>query len=178
MFLRHTKAYCLTFVTLLLLFITFIKKNWYPKYWKPKHHRPQYHKDNVNRRRQNKFRDKKSWQKKDYITSLRYEKRLSDNRKKKLLPNIPTGNIIELDELIYAGEILFCDKIGVPLKNPNRNTKSGREIRFEGQIKKLRQQGKVLIKENIYWDKKTKTADLYINVTCRCEYSGCCWQID
>ena len=39
----------------------------------------------------------------------------------KLLPNITTNT--ELNELIYAGEKLICDKIGIPFRNPNRNTK-------------------------------------------------------
>ena len=32
----------------------------------------------------------------------------------KLLPNIPTGNIIELD---YASATLVCNKIGIPQRN-------------------------------------------------------------
>ena len=32
----------------------------------------------------------------------------------KLLPNISTGNITELNELSYPGVKLVCDKIGVP----------------------------------------------------------------
>ena len=41
----------------------------------------------------------------------------------KLLTNIPTGNTTELNELIYIRTKLVCDKIDVPLRNVNRNTK-------------------------------------------------------
>ena len=41
------------------------------------------------------------------------------------------GNITELNELIHAGVKLNCDRIGVPLKNLNRNIKLGWEIRQE-----------------------------------------------
>ena len=63
-----------------------------------------------------------------------------------LLLIIPTGNINELNKLIYAGMKLVCEKIGVPLGNSNRNTKAGWEIRLEGQVKKF-WQVRVLRKE-------------------------------
>ena len=47
--------------------------------------------------------------------------------------------------------------------NQNKNTKAGWEIRLEGQVKKLRQQAKVLRKEKharIHWDEKTKKKQL------------------
>ena len=53
--------------------------------------------------------------------------------------------ITELNELICAGPKVICDKIGIPLRNPNSNTKPGWEIRL-GQIRKLRQQAKLLRK--------------------------------
>ena len=65
----------------------------------------------------------------------------------KLLSNIPTGDIIELNELIYAGARLVCKRIGILLRNLKRNTKPGWEIRLEGQIKKLRPQAEILRKE-------------------------------
>ena len=77
-----------------------------------------------------------------------------------LFPNIPSGNITEVDELIYVGAWLACDKIGTLLRNLNRNAKPGWEIRLERQVKKLWQQAKVLRKENhtgICKDEKTKT---------------------
>ena len=78
----------------------------------------------------------------------------------KLLPNILIGNINKLNELIYAVAKLVCDKIGVPQGNSNKNTKPGWEKRLEGQIKKLRQQAKVLRREKfsrIFWEEETKT---------------------
>ena len=47
------------------------------------------------------------------------------------------GNITELNKLIYVGEKLVCDKIGVPQRNLNKNTISEWEIRRKGQVKKL-----------------------------------------
>ena len=57
----------------------------------------------------------------------------------KFLSNIPADNIIELYKLIYAEAKLVRDKIDVPLRNPNGNTKPRWEIKFEGQVKKLQQ---------------------------------------
>ena len=44
-----------------------------------------------------------------------------------LLTNIPTNNIMELNDFIYAGPKLVCEKIRVPLKiidsqNPDGNS--------------------------------------------------------
>ena len=50
----------------------------------------------------------------------------------KLLPNIQTDNISELNELIYSGAKLVCDNIGIHLRNSNRNIKPRWEIRPEG----------------------------------------------
>ena len=77
----------------------------------------------------------------------------------KLYPNIPTSNITELNELTYERAKLVWDKIGIPLKNPNRNIKHWWEIRLEREVKKLRQQTKELKKKKrieTCWDKKTK----------------------
>ena len=38
----------------------------------------------------------------------------------KLLPNSPTGNITELNELFYTWAKLICNKIGVPGGNPTK----------------------------------------------------------
>ena len=46
---------------------------------------------------------------------------------KKLSTHISTKMIMELNELIYGGGKLFCDKIGEPLEN-NRNSKPGWKI--------------------------------------------------
>ena len=61
--------------------------------------------------------------------------------------NIPTDNVTVLNEQIYAGAKLASDKIGVPRRNQSRNRKAGGEIKREGQVKKLRQQAKMLRKE-------------------------------
>ena len=42
-----------------------------------------------------------------------------------LLTNIPTNIITELNDLIYAGVKLVCEKIGVPLKTIDRKSNSG-----------------------------------------------------
>ena len=47
------------------------------------------------------------------------------------------NNITESNELIYAGTKLVSAKISVPLKNTNRNSKPGWEIRPETEIRKL-----------------------------------------
>ena len=67
--------------------------------------------------------------KKTTLPSLRRQNWKKDrNRKDKQIIDIPTCTITELNELIYAGVRLVGDKIGVPLKNSNRNTKPGWEI--------------------------------------------------
>ena len=38
-----------------------------------------------------------------------------------VLPNILTNNITELNELIYAGAKLVCEKIRIPLKSMKKN---------------------------------------------------------
>ena len=49
----------------------------------------------------------------------------------KLLPNIPIDSVTELNKLVYAGTKLVSDNIGIPLRNPNKNTKPGWKIRQE-----------------------------------------------
>ena len=53
-----------------------------------------------------------------------------------LLTNVPTNNITELNDLIYSGARLVCEKIGVPLKTTDSKLKLGWELRLESQIKK------------------------------------------
>ena len=65
------------------------------------------------------------------------KEKIETEKVNKSLANIPTGYITELNELIYAGEKLLCDKIGVPLRNLNRNTKPGCKISW--LIKKKQQ---------------------------------------
>ena len=55
--------------------------------------------------------------------------------------------ITKLNELIYVTAKIVCDKIDFPFGNPNINTKLAWEIIQDGQIKKVRQQTKVVSKE-------------------------------
>ena len=48
-----------------------------------------------------------------------------------LSTHIPTNNITELHELINSGAKLVCEKIGVTLKNTNRNPIPRWESRLE-----------------------------------------------
>ena len=64
-----------------------------------------------------------------------------------LFTNISTDSITEINKLIYARAKLASKKVSVPLRNVNRNTKPGWEIRLEGQEKKLQPQVKILKKE-------------------------------
>ena len=57
---------------------------------------------------------------------------------------ISTNNITELNELIYAGVKLVCEKIGIPSKITKEKSKPGWEFRLETQIKKKRKQLKVI----------------------------------
>ena len=58
------------------------------------------------------------------------------NKINHILPYIPTNNITELNELIYAGAKLVCENIGIPSKSTKKQQKPGWEIRLESQIKK------------------------------------------
>ena len=49
-----------------------------------------------------------------------------------LLTNIPT-NITSLNDLIYAGVKLVCEKIEASLKTTDRKSKPGWELRLESQ---------------------------------------------
>ena len=50
------------------------------------------------------------------------------NKMNKVLPYISRDNITELNELIYAGTKLVCEKIGIPLKSTKKKSKPGWEI--------------------------------------------------
>ena len=63
---------------------------------------------------------------------------------KDLLKNISTNDITELNDLIYTGAKLVCEKIGFPLKTTNRKSKPEWEHRIESQIKSIRQQTRIL----------------------------------
>ena len=60
---------------------------------------------------------------------------METNKINQVLPHIPTNNITELNELIYAGAKLACEKIGIPLKSKKKKSKPGWEILLETQIK-------------------------------------------
>ena len=66
------------------------------------------------------------------------------NRINQILPCISTNNISELNDLIYVGARLVCEKIGVPSKSTKKHSKPGWEVRLETQIKKLRKQAKMM----------------------------------
>ena len=62
--------------------------------------------------------------------------KIEKNKTNHILPYIPTNNITELNELIYAGAKLVCENIGIPSKSTKKQQKPGWEIRLESQIKK------------------------------------------
>ena len=63
-----------------------------------------------------------------------------------ILAYIPTNNITELNELIYAGAKLVCEKIGIPSKSTKKQSKLGWEIWLETQIRKIRKQARMIKK--------------------------------
>ena len=72
--------------------------------------------------------------------------KIETNRLNHILPYIPTNNITELNELIYAVAKLVCANIGFPSKSTKKLSKPGWEIRLESQIKKLRKQARMIRK--------------------------------
>ena len=58
------------------------------------------------------------------------------NRINQMLPYVSTNNISELNDLIYAGAKLVCEKIGIPSKCTKKQSKPGWEVRLKTQIKK------------------------------------------
>ena len=73
------------------------------------------------------------------LTSLRNIEwktlKIETNKINHILPDILTNNITELNELIYAGAKLVCEKVGIPSKSTKKLSKPGWEIRLETQIK-------------------------------------------
>ena len=61
-----------------------------------------------------------------------------------VLTYISTNNITELNELIYAGVTLVCEKNGIPSKSTKEKSKPRWEFRLETQIKNLRKQAKMI----------------------------------
>ena len=66
------------------------------------------------------------------------------NKINKVLPYILTNYLTELNELIYAGAKLVCEKIGIPSKSTKKKSKPGWEIRLETLIKNLKNQAKLI----------------------------------
>ena len=64
------------------------------------------------------------------------EPKLKPKKINELLTHISTNNITDLKEQIYAGVKLVYDKICIPRKTTNRNSKPGWEIRLETQVSK------------------------------------------
>ena len=81
------------------------------------------------------------------------------NKVNQVLTYISMNNITELNELIYAGAKLVCEKIGIPSKNTKEKSKPGWEIRLKTQIENLRKQLKVIKNNN----KTTKNAEINRN---------------
>ena len=70
--------------------------------------------------------------------------KIETNKINRILPYIPTNNITELNELIYAGANLVCENIGIPSKSTKKQQKPGWEIRLESQIKILRKKARMM----------------------------------
>ena len=92
------------------------------------------------------------------------------NKINQVLPSISTNDINELNELIYAGAKLVCEKIGIPRKSTKKKNQSqGWEIQLETQIKKnLRKQAKMIKQRKdagICWNQKEKGNTKYNNTT-------------
>ena len=103
---------------------------------------------------------------KTWLPSLRKQncKTVKTETKKisELLKHISKNNITKLNELIYAGAKLICEKIGLPFKNTNRNSKPGWEIRLEMQIRNQRQQAKMTEGDTgrCWYEKKKKATQI------------------
>ena len=68
--------------------------------------------------------------------------------------------ITELNELIYAGAKLVCEKIGILSKSTMKKSQPGWEIRLETQIKNLRKKAKIIKQKKkdagLCWNGKEK----------------------
>ena len=60
--------------------------------------------------------------------------KIETNKINQVLPYISTNNITELNELIYAGANLVCEKIDIPSKSNKKKSKPGWENQVEMQI--------------------------------------------
>ena len=66
------------------------------------------------------------------------------NKIKQVLPYVSTNNIIELNELIYAGAKFVGEIIGIPSKSTKRKSKPGWEIRLETHRKNQQKQAQMI----------------------------------
>ena len=83
---------------------------------------------------------------------------METNKINHILFYIPTNNITELNELIYAGEKFVCENIGIPSKRTKKQQKPGWEIKLESQKKKKRKQARMMKRgAEIIWGKKEQT---------------------
>ena len=85
----------------------------------------------------------------------------------KLLPNIPTGNITEINEPIYAWVKLVGDKIGITLRNPNKLQNLDDKWRTNKEAATKRESAKERITHNdiMGWKDQSKTANKSDNTT-------------
>ena len=66
--------------------------------------------------------------------------KIETNKINHILPYIPTNNIPELNEQIFASAKLVWENIGIPSKSTKKQSEPGWEIQLETQIKKKRKQ--------------------------------------
>ena len=69
------------------------------------------------------------------------------NKINHILPYIPTNNITELNELIYAGAKLVCENIGIPSKSMKNSQNRDGKFDWKRKLKKkLRKQARLIRK--------------------------------
>ena len=68
--------------------------------------------------------------------------RAETNKVNQVLTYLSTNNMTELNELIYAGGKIVCEKIGILSKSTKEKSKPGWKFRLEIQIKNPRKQAK------------------------------------
>ena len=70
--------------------------------------------------------------------------RAETNKVNQVLTYLSTNNMTELNELIYAGAKIVCEKIGILSKSTKEKSKPGWKFRLETQIKNPRKQAKMI----------------------------------
>ena len=87
-----------------------------------------------------------------YLEKLEKHQKINNEKDNNAVPDIssinnqkqPNRNEPHLNELIYAGEKLVDEKIGIHSKSTKKKSKPRWEIRQEIQIKNLRKQAKMI----------------------------------